>query len=93
MEALTTRGRIVRIRAVAAGDAEALRALNRRTSDDSLYLRFFAINRRVADDYVARLVRPPGADHHAIVALFGDQVVAVAGYERLQATQAEVACS
>jgi hypothetical protein len=38
-EALTTQGRIVRIRAVAAGDADALRALNRRTSDDSMYLR------------------------------------------------------
>jgi acyl-CoA synthetase (NDP forming) len=90
-EALSTQGRIVRIRAVAAGDADALFALNRRTSDDSMYLRFFALNRRVADDYVTRLVRAPTADHHALVAVFGDQVVAVAGYERLNASQAEVA--
>lgn len=46
-EALTTQGRIVRIRAVADGDGDALRALNGRTSDDSMYLRFFALNRRL----------------------------------------------
>lgn len=90
-EALTTQGRIVRIRAVTAADVDALRALNGRTTDGSLYLRFFALNRRVADDYVTSLVRPPDADHHALVALFGDQAVAVAGYERLNANQAEVA--
>ena len=62
VEALTTQGRIVRIRAVAAGDMKALRALNRPTSDASLYLRFFALNRRAAADYVTRLVRPEAAD-------------------------------
>jgi len=90
-EALTTQGRIVRIRAVAATDVDVLRALNGRTTDASLYLRFFALNRRVADDYVTSLVRPPDAEHHALIGLFGDQVVAVAGYERLNASQAEVA--
>lgn len=90
-EALTTQGRIVRIRPVSEADADALRALNGRTTDRSLYLRFFALNRRVADDYVTSLVRPPDDDHFALVALSGDQVVAVAGYERLTTTQAEVA--
>jgi hypothetical protein len=32
----------------------------RHTSDDSLYLRFFAMHRRVANDYVGSLVRSPG---------------------------------
>lgn len=90
-EALTTQGRIVRIRTVTAADVDALRALNGRTTDASLYLRFFALNRRVADDYVTSLVRPPDAEHHALIGLFSDQVVAVAGYERLNASQAEVA--
>lgn len=90
-EALTTQGRIVRIRAVTAGDGAALRALNGRISDGSMYLRFFALNRRAADDFVAKLVRPPTADHHALAALIGGQLVAVASYERIDASQAEVA--
>lgn len=40
---------------------------------------------------MSRLVRPPAADHYALVALLGDQVVAVAGYERLSSSQAEIA--
>ena len=91
MEALTTQGRIVRIRPVVEADAAALRALNKRTSDLSLYLRFFSLNRRVADLHVAAVVRPPDPDHQALVALFGDDVAAVAGYERLSPTEAEVA--
>jgi acyl-CoA synthetase (NDP forming)/ribosomal protein S18 acetylase RimI-like enzyme len=91
VEALTTQGRIVRIRPVLETDAAALRALNRRTSDRSLYFRFFNLNRHVADRQVAALVRPPDPDHQALVALFGDEVAAVAGYERLSRTEAEVA--
>ena len=90
VEALTTQGRIVRIRPVVESDAAALAALNRRASDLSLYLRFFSLNRRVADVDVTRLVRPPDRDHQALVALFGDDVAAVAGYERLSPTEAEV---
>lgn len=91
VEALTTQGRIVRIRPVVETDAAALAALNRRASDLSLYLRFFSVNRRIADRQVAALVRPPDRDHQALVALFGDDVAAVAGYERLSPTEAEVA--
>jgi acyl-CoA synthetase (NDP forming)/RimJ/RimL family protein N-acetyltransferase len=91
VEALTTQGRIVRIRPVLETDATALRALNRRASDRSLYFRFFSLNRHVADRHVAALVRPPDPDHQALVALFGDDVVAVAGYERITPSEAEVA--
>ena len=81
----------MRIRPVVEADAAALRALNKRTSDLSLYLRFFSLNRRIADLHVAALVRPPDPEHRALVALFGDDVAGVAGYERLDTTEAEVA--
>jgi acyl-CoA synthetase (NDP forming)/GNAT superfamily N-acetyltransferase len=81
----------VRIRPIVEADAAALRALNKRTSDLSLYLRFFSLNRRIADLHVAALVRPPGPEHRALVALFGDDVAGVAGYERLDGPEAEVA--
>ena len=91
VEALTTQGRIVRIRPVVETDAAALKALYRRTSDLSLYFRFFSLNRHIADRHVAALVRPPDPDHQALIALFGDDVAAVAGYECLSPTEAEVA--
>lgn len=90
-EALTTQGRIVRIRPVTAADTPDLLELNSRTTDRSLYQRFFAVNRRVADAYVERLVRPRGADHEALVAILADRVVAVAGYDRVGPQEAEIA--
>ncbi len=57
-DALTVDGRIVRLRPVGPGDADALRDLHRAISDDSLYLRFFGLSRSAAMDYVDRLVTP-----------------------------------
>ncbi|MGH8938002.1 MAG: GNAT family N-acetyltransferase, partial [Actinomycetes bacterium] len=90
-EALTAKGQIVRIRPVTRADADALRALNSRVTDRSLYFRFFALNRNVADDYVESVVRPTDRDHAALVALLGGVVVAVAGFERTGDDEAEVA--
>jgi len=71
---LTTQGRIARIRAVAAGDATALRALpayQRR----QLVLAVLRDEPTGREGHLGSLVRSRGPDHHAIVAIIGDQVV------------------
>ena len=90
-EALAANGAVVRLRTIRPSDADGLRALNARSSDHSLYLRFFGSSRISADRYVDRLVRPAGEDHGVLVALLGDVLVGVAGYERVADHEAEVA--
>jgi hypothetical protein len=62
-------GGLVHIRRAHDTDREALLALNARASDISIYYRFFALSRHMADAYVDRLLRPPDSDHQALVAL------------------------
>ncbi|MGZ4614244.1 MAG: bifunctional acetate--CoA ligase family protein/GNAT family N-acetyltransferase [Actinomycetes bacterium] len=90
-EGLAADGRIVRIRPAGADDEAALHALCERSSDRSLYLRFFSMNRRAADGYLASLARPVDEGHVSLVAEVAGQVVAVAGWEREAADVAEVA--
>ncbi|MEJ7726914.1 MAG: GNAT family N-acetyltransferase, partial [Actinomycetes bacterium] len=90
-EALAADGAVVRLRPVGPSDADALHALMARTSDRSLYLRFFGFSRTSAEGYVDRLVRPAGKDHGVLVALRGEVLVGVAGYELVSSEEAEVA--
>lgn len=89
-DALTVDGRIVRLRPVGPGDADALRDLHRAISDDSLYLRFFGLSRSAAMDYVDRLVTPQDG-RLTVAAWLADRLVAVASCERTDASTAEVA--
>jgi acyl-CoA synthetase (NDP forming)/GNAT superfamily N-acetyltransferase len=90
-EGLAADGGIIRIRPAAVADEEALHELCRLSSDRTLFLRFFAINRRVADRYLTSLARPSDDDHVALVAEAGGRVVATAGWERVADDTAEVA--
>jgi acyl-CoA synthetase (NDP forming)/GNAT superfamily N-acetyltransferase len=90
-EGLAADGGIVRIRPACVEDEEALHELCRLSSDRTLFLRFFAINRRAAVRYLTSLARPSDDDHVALVAEAGGQVVATAGWERLTDDTAEVA--
>jgi acyl-CoA synthetase (NDP forming)/GNAT superfamily N-acetyltransferase len=91
-EALMSDGGVVHIRSVQPHDIEALRSLHERVSDDTIYRRFFQANRKVALQYVDRLLRQPDSDDHAaLVALVGDLLVAVAAFERAGPHEAEVA--
>lgn len=90
-EGLTTDGHIARIRPLTPDDAGSLHALAGRVSDRSLYLRFFSVNREVADNYLCGLARPNDVDHVAVVAEIAGTVVAVAGWERSGVDAAEVA--
>jgi acyl-CoA synthetase (NDP forming)/RimJ/RimL family protein N-acetyltransferase len=89
--ALLTDGRAVRIRGIRATDRPALLALNAASSDRSIYLRFFALSRQAADNYVDSLTQPPTANHVALLAELDGRPVAVAGFERDGRDSAEIA--
>lgn len=84
-------GGLVQIRSARPADRQGLLELNARSSDRSLYLRFFAVNCPAADSYVDVELRSADDDHQAIVATIGPDLVGVAAYERLSPDEAEVA--
>ena len=90
-DAVRTDGGLVHIRPAVPADKAALIALDHRASDRSIYYRFFTVSRHAADTYVDRLLRPSSADHRALVALIGGDIVGVASFERLTDTSAEIA--
>ncbi|MEI8406586.1 MULTISPECIES: bifunctional acetate--CoA ligase family protein/GNAT family N-acetyltransferase [unclassified Kribbella] len=89
-DALAADGSVVRIRPLRADDEAALDAMNQRVSDRSIYLRFFGISRRMADEHSHHLTRDRDG-HVALVAEYGDQIVGVASYEPLRTGEAEMA--
>ncbi len=84
-------GGLVGIRRPRPMDRNGLLELDARSSDRSIYLRFFSANRQVADGYVDRVLRAPGADHDAQVAVLAGEIVGIASYERAGPDEAEVA--
>ncbi|MCX9192895.1 GNAT family N-acetyltransferase [Carbonactinospora thermoautotrophica] len=82
-DALTITGRVLRIRPVRAEDLPALRELNRRISDRSVFLRFFALNRLAADRYVEQLTDERDSAHRGVVGELDGRVVAVASLHRI----------
>ena len=79
--ALLADGSTVQIRAAAAGDFAAVKAMHEAMSPDNAYLRFFSTSRTAAEREARRVTREPGADHAALLALYGAEVVGVASYE------------
>jgi acyl-CoA synthetase (NDP forming)/GNAT superfamily N-acetyltransferase len=90
-DAVRMDGGLVHIRPAVPADEPALIALDHRVSDRSIYYRFFTVSRHTADTYVDRLLRPSKADHRALVALIGSDIVGVASFERLTDAAAEIA--
>ncbi|MFI7065252.1 GNAT family N-acetyltransferase [Kribbella sp. NPDC050124] len=89
-DALAADGSVVRIRPIRADDETALKAMNERLSDRSVYLRFFALDRRGADAHSHHLA-DGSPDHQALVAETAGHVVGVASYELLRPGEAEMA--
>ena len=79
--ALLTDGSTVLIRAAGPADAEAVRAMHAALSPDNLYLRFFSLSPRNAENEAGRVCRERGPDHAALLAWLGDRLVGVASYE------------
>jgi acyl-CoA synthetase (NDP forming)/GNAT superfamily N-acetyltransferase len=91
VDAVRADGGLVHIRPVRVTDRAALRALNANASDRAIYLRFFSANRGTADVYLDALLRPAAAQHQALVAIVGDEIVGVAALEGVDPVSAEVA--
>ena len=88
-------GRRVEIRALRPGDREELLAAAGRTSDQSLYRRFFSFRRKFSDEEVASFVNIDFVDEVALLAVTRDgarEVVAGGGrYIVVQPGTAELA--
>ncbi|XRQ09229.1 GNAT family N-acetyltransferase [Actinomadura welshii] len=90
--ALLTDGTQVEIRRLVEADRDEVRRLHGGLSDESLYLRFFGLNRSMAGHVAGRVCRPEGRDHAALGAWLGGELVGVAEYEPTEVPgEAEVA--
>src|SRR5215467_3476976 len=79
--ALLADGATVEIRPASPGDIGAVTRFHQDMSPDNLYLRFFSMSKRAGEQEARRVCRPPDADHAALLALLGPQLVGVASYE------------
>ncbi|WP_026413057.1 bifunctional GNAT family N-acetyltransferase/acetate--CoA ligase family protein [Actinomadura oligospora] len=79
--ALLTDGSQIEIRRLGETDREAVRALHRGLGDESLYRRFFGVNRAMAGEIGDRICRPGGSGHAALGAFLRGELVGVAEYE------------
>ncbi|WP_067461354.1 bifunctional acetate--CoA ligase family protein/GNAT family N-acetyltransferase [Actinomadura macra] len=79
--ALLTDGTQVEIRRLGVADLDAVCELHRELSEESLYLRFFGLNRTMAAEVADRICRSHGADHAALGAWLRGALVGVAEYE------------
>ncbi|GAA1827790.1 GNAT family N-acetyltransferase [Actinomadura chokoriensis] len=79
--ALLTDGTQIEIRRLGAGDLDAVRELHEGLCEESLYLRFFGLNRAMAGEVAGRVCRADGADHAALGAWLHGDLVGVAEYE------------
>jgi GNAT superfamily N-acetyltransferase len=81
-------GPAVHVRALRADDCARLARLFEQLSDESVYFRFFSPTPRSTAAQL-ELKALDGTDHVALVALVGDEIVAVARYDRLSSTEGE----
>ncbi len=79
--ALLTDGTTVLIAPARAEDEAAVKQMHAHMSPDNIYLRFFSISPLAADREATRVTRPPDAEHCALLAWLGSQLVGVASYE------------
>ncbi len=84
-------GRAVRIRPIRPEDNEKVLQLYERLSPESMYLRFFSPVPAPFALQTERLTQVDQDEHVVIVAESGDEVVAMARYDRLPGDTAEVA--
>jgi acetyl coenzyme A synthetase (ADP forming)-like protein len=84
-------GGTVRVRPLGPGDEERVLRLYERLSDESVYLRFFSPLPRPTAAQLERLTSVDEHAHMTLAAVLGDDVVAIARYDRVSADEAEVA--
>jgi acyl-CoA synthetase (NDP forming)/RimJ/RimL family protein N-acetyltransferase len=90
--ALLADGATIEIRPATPGDLATVRAMHEEISPDNAYLRFFSSSKLSAEREAARVCRAPAADHAALLAFRGRDLVGVASYETTsRASAAEIA--
>ena len=75
-------GGTVHVRAIEPTDGDRLLALHSRLSTESIYLRFFSPKPRLSPAEVERFTNVDHVGREALVALLGDEIVAVARYDK-----------
>ncbi|MDQ1480565.1 MAG: hypothetical protein QOI44_1426, partial [Actinomycetota bacterium] len=90
-DVVLTDGGTVRVRPVRADDEAAVLALYERLSDESVYLRFFSPVPRPTAVQLERLTSIDYHDRMVLVAELGDEIVAIARYDRCDSGEAEIA--
>src|SRR3984957_13821160 len=78
--ALLADGTTVEIRPAGPADFDAVKAMHQQMSPGNTYMRFFNVSRLAAEEEARRICRAPGANHGALLALCGDEVVGVASF-------------
>jgi acyl-CoA synthetase (NDP forming)/GNAT superfamily N-acetyltransferase len=81
MYSLLTDGRTAEISPAGSQDAAAVREMHSAMSPDNMYLRFFSLSPRAAEQEAQRVCRDPGPDHAALLAWLDGRLVGVASYE------------
>jgi acyl-CoA synthetase (NDP forming)/GNAT superfamily N-acetyltransferase len=79
--ALLADGATIEIRPARRPDLDRVLLFHQAMSPDNLYLRFFSLSKRAAQDEAQRVCRPADPDHAALLALLNDEVVGLASYE------------
>ena len=91
-DVVLTDGGTLHVRPIDPGDAERLVEFHRRLSQDTIYYRFFSPRPVLPPRDVERFTRVDYEDRMALVGVLGEQIVAVARYDRVPGTdEAEVA--
>ncbi|HYB11888.1 MAG TPA: GNAT family N-acetyltransferase, partial [Myxococcota bacterium] len=75
-------GRPVHIRPVRPDDADEIVRFHAALSEESIYLRFFSALKRLPDALLQRFTHVDYDSRMVLLALFGDQVIAMASYDR-----------
>ncbi|MEU8801047.1 GNAT family N-acetyltransferase [Spirillospora sp. NPDC048819] len=79
--ALLTDGTQIEIRRLGTADLDAVRELHHGLCEESLYLRFFGLNRAMAGHVAERVCRADGRDHAALGGWLRGDLIGVAEYE------------
>jgi acyl-CoA synthetase (NDP forming)/RimJ/RimL family protein N-acetyltransferase len=79
--ALLADGTTVEIRPASVHDTDPVLRFYQAMSPDNLYLRFFSMSKRAAEQEAERVCRPPDASHASLLAILDTDVVGVASYE------------
>lgn len=86
-DVVLTDGGTAHLRPIRADDADRLRALHSRLSQETVYNRFFSFRPVLSDADVARFTQVDHDDRVAVVATLHGEIIGVVRYDRLPGTQ------